>query len=56
MKHMDTLKNPSDAHKSKQENSARRKAQKEANAETTSHRMVKEQRAYTSKSNWNHCK
>lgn len=56
MKRYDTQKNPSDARKVNQEGRERRKAMKEAAAENKSHLLVKEQREYTSKSNWKYCK
>lgn len=56
MKKFDTQNNPADQEKVKRETAERSKAISEAYAETVSHRLVREQRESTAKSNWGHCK
>ena len=56
MKKFDTQLKPADERKVKKEAAERTKAIKEAFAEKVSHDLVRDQREYTAKSNWRHCK
>ena len=56
MKGMDTLNNPADGHKDIKDRAERTKTSKELMAQKASYCLVREQREYTSKSNWGQCK
>jgi len=56
MKGIDTLKEAADIRKIRAESKERTAAKKAMMAEQKSHHLVKQQREYTSKSNWRHCK
>ena len=56
MKKLDTLKTSADSAKYQRERREQTRAAKEANAENKAHKLVRDQREYTAKSNWGHCK